>query len=120
MGGDANRPEDKFEDESTEQEARDAERWIARIRQALAEKRLGGRKSILPPDPQLTRELRDVCVTIAEAMANNEAAITEALTDPTIRAEMKQFVSGLAIFFLVLTEEEAEQNAETPRKKGEP
>jgi hypothetical protein len=116
MGDDANPPEDEL----TAREARDAEGWLARIRQAVAEKRAGRRKSTLPPDPHLTRELREVCSTIAEAIANNEAAITEALTEASIRTEMKQLVSGLAMFLLVLTDEDAPQNAETPRKKGEP
>jgi hypothetical protein len=116
MGDDANQPDDEL----TEQEAREAEGWLARIRQALAEKRAGRRKSTLPPNPQLTRELREVCATIAEAMANNEAAITEALTDASIRAELKQLVSGLAMFLLVLADEDAQGNAETPRKEGEP
>jgi hypothetical protein len=115
MGGDANQPEDEL----TDQEARETERWLTRIRQALAEKRAGRGKSILPPDPQLTGELRDVCATIAEAMANNEAAITEALTDASLRAEMKQLVSGLAMFLLVLTEEDAQGGAETPPKQNE-
>jgi hypothetical protein len=119
MSGDANRPEDQFEDELTDQEVRDAERWIAWIRRVLAEKRAGCGKSSLPSDPQLTRELRDVCATIAEAMANNEAAITEALTDPTIRAEIKQLLSGLGMFLLVLTEEDAQPTADAPRKEGE-
>jgi hypothetical protein len=101
--------------ELTDQETRDAERWVTRIRQALAEKRAGTGKSILPRDPELTLELREVCATIAEAMASNEAAITEALTDASLRAEMKQLVSGLAMFLLVLAEEDAD--AETPRKE---
>jgi hypothetical protein len=94
-------------DELTDDEARDVENWLTRIRQAFAEKRAGSRKSILPPDPQLTRDLQAVCATIAAAITNNEAAITEALTDAAIRAEMKQLVSDLATFLVVLTDEDA-------------
>ena len=88
------------------------EDWLARIRQALAEQRAGRRTSILPPDPQLTRQLQEVCATIADAMANNEAAITAALTDASIRAEIRQLVSDLATFLLMLAEEDA------PRSEG--
>jgi hypothetical protein len=102
------------EGELTDQEPRDTERWLARIRQALADKRAGRGRSLLP-DPQLTGELRDVCATIAEAMANNEAPITEALTDASLRAEIKQLASGLAMFLLVLSEEDGQPNAETPK-----
>jgi hypothetical protein len=110
MGDDAYPPEGGL----TDQEAREVERWLARIRQALAEKRAGRGTSLLP-DPQLTRELRDVCATIAEAMANNEAAITEALTDASLRAEIKQLLSGLAMFLLVLSEGDGQPNAERPK-----
>jgi hypothetical protein len=106
MGADANQPGDEL----TDQEKRAVEDWLARIRQALAEKGARSQTRILPPDPQLTRQLQEVCATIADAMANHEPAITEALTDASIRAEMKQLVSDLATFLMVLVDENARRS----------